>query len=429
MREFINMKNTPQLIILILSIAILSKSIKIDQVTKEDEYFTLGLQNKHLVVGFYNSTEEFSEGLIDHIFEAFLDDPVFQENKFKFVKASYQDMATIIRHYQVEGHVGLFYYVENQLQEFREIGKLANEFSEGKITRNMFLEKSHGYLVTKHARIGRVLTDLDDFNNELENFKIIGVYFGAESSKNEEKYNNLAHKNIHFHFFKIKNQQLAKTIYLQTAKERYDGNEYFAIIRHKSLLTQFDPKEFVAISSDFSKERLQIFLKYESKAKLRDDKEGGDVVMDVYHKESKLILHTYTPSTPHSDIEAFEEAVQRLPKAMFYVSVNTHAQWIGHYHQIFYLAEFKTDEIEDKNLSTEEKLKKENEKKLQADKIYFIYSSKGVVKISEIETDFDADSIEDAIRLIYNNNISVFSKPEKEQFENLMTLAQFNDEL
>ena len=193
------MKNTPQLIILILSIAILSKSIKIDQVTKEDEYFTLGLQNKHLVVGFYNSTEEFSEGLIDHIFEAFLDDPVFQENKFKFVKASYQDMATIIRHYQVEGHVGLFYYVENQLQEFREIGKLANEFSEGKITRNMFLEKSHGYLVTKHARIGRVLTDLDDFNNELENFKIIGVYFGAESSKNEEKYNNLAHKNIHFH--------------------------------------------------------------------------------------------------------------------------------------------------------------------------------------------------------------------------------------
>ena len=398
-----------QIYLLITFVTVLiSVKTEIETVTTETEFFGKGLSNKHVVVGFFNSEgHSKSEELIDYLFETLNSDSFFKERLFKFVKADYKHFKRIVDHYKVEGHVGLFYYIENQLQEFREMGSIADDFLAGKIDKKDFLKKAHEFLMEKHTRIGKQIDTIEDFNHHLEKHKIIGVYFGSESTKNENEFDKLAQRHIHFHFFKIKNSDLAKTVYQKVAKEKYDGSEILGIIRHRETLDMFDNKEFVGIDMGFKYERLKVFLMYEGKKKMRDESQGAEVFMDVFHKHAKLILYVHNPSTTDSQKEAFEEAVERLPKGVFYASVNSHDRWIGNYLQIFHMSETKMED----------------------NSIYFIHGLKGKFYISKIETEINSQSIEESVRYIVKKNYDYFSKEERQQFEEVYTVYNVEEGL
>ena len=105
--------------------------------------------------------------------------------------------------------------------------------------------------------------------------------------------------------------------------------------------------------------------------------------------------------------EAFDEAVERLPKGAFYASVNIHHQWIGNYLQIFHMTEEKMEE----------------------NSLYFIYGLKGKFWITKIETEMNSQSIEESVRHTVKKNYDFFQKHEREQFEEIYTAYNLEEDL
>ena len=385
-----------RLTILLATISWTLHFASIKQITKENDFFSAGLENTHFVAGFYNNLDNpKAEEIVSDLLSAFSNDPDFQTSKFIFGKVAFKDLSRIITHYNVEGNCGLFYYIENQLQEFREFGMLAGDYMQGKLSKNDFYSKTHEFLTERYERIAKEIKTVDEFNAALNKHKIIGLYLAGSSPENEDTFDHLAHKNIDFDFFKIKKLELAKQVYSLTTKSEYDGKELITIVRHKQTLTEFDSKTVVSIEANRPYERLRVFFNFERHPKLRTEVDGANIFMSSFHRGEKLVLKTYTTDTPHEQLEVFEEAVQRLPKGMIYATVNTASNLVGNFLQIFQMAK----------------------EKMEDNRLYFIDSELHEFHILELDCEDEAESIVQAVWNIYRKKIGIFKGPEKEQFE------------
>ena len=382
--------------LLFLAISPIFPTQPITKITKENDFFSAGVENKHFVAGFYNSSDNpKAEEIVSNLLSDFSQDPQFQASKFLFAKVAFKDLDRIVTHYEIQGNCGLFYYIENQLQQFREFGMLANEYLQGTLSKNEFYSRTHDFLTQRHDRIAKEVRTIEEFNAVLNEHKIIGVYLAGSSPEFGSSFEHLAHKHIDFDFFKIMNLELARQVFLQTTKGQYKGNELISIIRHKEVLTEFDSKEFVGIDASKSYERLRVFFNFERYPKLRTEADGANVFMSIFHKLEKLIMKTYTPDTPHEQMEAFEEAVQRLPKGLIYATVNTGSPAVGNFLQIFAMAK----------------------EKMQDNRMYFVDSEKHEFHIHELVCEDDAESIVQEVWNIYRKKSDLFKGPEREQFE------------
>lgn len=380
----------------------------VEDIDNEKDFFVAGQESKHLVVGFYDSqSRPESKELIKKMLDTFSRDPEFANHNYRFAAIDFKSLDRIVKHYNVEGSAGLFYYIENQLQQFREFGQIVNSHLDGRLTREEVYGQARKFLVDKHVRISKRLKSVEDFNAALAANKIMGLYLGSESSSGHQNYRRLAYNHISFHFFEIADKALAQMVYRQVTKADWNGRDVFLIVRHKSVLTDFDPKEAVELDASKTYDYFRTFLVLERNEKLRNDNHGGDIFMDVFHRKVKLVLHTYNSQTPHSEIQAFEEAVQRMPKGMFYANVDTNAQWVGHFLQMFQMSKMK----------------------MEADKLYFMHAAGHEFHIQEFVSDMDEASIYDAIWGVYRKNKDLFNSEEKAIMEGDDSLSGVQDEL
>lgn len=396
------------LLLLVLSLAAsASGKGNVRDITTEEAFFREGHDNKHVVIAFYDFPEQpETKKLVTEMMETFSEDPEFSEHGYRFATVSYKNLERIIKHYEVKGAAGLFYYIENQLQQFKEFGTMVEDHLKGKKSKNEVLGAAHGFLVGKHERISRTLKSYEDYATQLEEHKIMGVYLGKKDSKGHQTYRHTAYNHVTFTFFEVFDTKLAETIHKETMKTAWDNRDAFLIVRHKSILTDFDPKEGVKLDASLSYDYFRTFLVLERHSKLRNDEHGGDIFMDVFHRKVKLVLHTYDPNTPHAEVQAFEEAVQRLPKGMFYANVSTHAKWVGHFLQMFSMSDMK----------------------MEPNKLYFMWASGHTFHIQEFTSEMDESSIYDAVWGVYRKNKSVFNPEEKALMEGDFSGASRSDE-
>jgi hypothetical protein len=377
-------------LLLALSIAVCTP--KVLEVKTEEEFFNEGHSNKHVVVVFYDFPDKpESKKVISEMLEVFDEDPQFKGHDYRFVMAKQATFERIVKHYNVEGAAGLFYYIENQLQQNRDFGALVEDYLKGKKTKNDVFAAAHSFVIGKHERISKHLKSIDEFDQQLTEHQVMGVYLGKKDSKGHQSFRHLAYNHVTFTFFEVFDTKLAEAIHKQMMKATWDQRDVFLIVRHKSNLTDFDPKEGVKLDAALPYEYFRTFLALERYPKLRNDEHGGDIFMDVFHRHVKLVLHTYDPNTPHSEVQAFEEAVARLPKGMFYANVNTHATWVGHFLQMFAMSD----------------------RKMEANKLYFMHASGHTFHIQEFVSEMDEASIYDAVWGVYRKNQDVFNKEER----------------
>lgn len=383
-------------------------AVKIEDIDNEKDFFIAGQEAKHFVVGFYDSQDRpETKDLIKKMLDTFSKDPEFVKHEYHFAAIDFKDLDRIVKHYNVEGNAGLFYYIENQLQQFREFGQMVSSHLNGRLTKEEVYGQARKFLVDKHVRISKRLKTVEEFNQELSANKIIGLYLGKESSSGHQNYRRLAYNHISFHFYEIADDSLAQKVYRQVAKADWNGRDVFLIVRHKSVLTDFDPKEAVELDASKTYDYFRTFLVLERYDKLRNDNHGGDIFMDVFHRRVKLVLHTYNSQTPHNEIQAFEEAVQRLPKGMFYANVDTNAQWVGHFLQMFQMSKLK----------------------MEANKLYFMHAAGHEFHIQEFVSDMDEASIYDSIWGVYRKNKDLFNREEQAIMEGDDVLASAQGEL
>ena len=122
----------------------------------------------------------------------------------------------------------------------------------------------------------------------LHEHNIIGLFVG-ERNKQFKTFFQLARNNIDFNFYHSFNKDILKDLEIKFNKKISLNS--FSIIRHDTLLDDFDNSQIIVFDKINELNELKKFFEFERHPKLRDSTFYSETLQDILWKDHKVLLY------------------------------------------------------------------------------------------------------------------------------------------
>ena len=322
---------------LMIAVVVVASATGYLQPHTQDEFFQATFENKQFACAFYDAKRnQFGKKLIERLLNDLLVNEVIKEKEVQLAQTDLSEITMLREHYDIAGSFAFFFYINNQLQRFEEFAELAEDFLSQKLLYADLQEETLKFIRGRLNRVNAPLRTVEEFQSVLSTHHIIAVYLGKTSGFFFDQFHDFAAKHLSFNFFHAANNFVADQIYFgATGLPRPQEQDFFTIIRDKSLLDDIDTKPLVSIDAHRLLEDYTAFFEYERFPKLRDVSHGNDIFFRLYNANQKLVVYVYNNQTSLEDLNQFKKAVFLLPRLFMFAHVNSQDPQFGSFMQMF----------------------------------------------------------------------------------------------
>lgn len=240
--------------------------------------------------------------------------------------------------YKLGGTNKVCFFIRNQMKSldgFHE--QLIEESKSGGSIGNL-VESIEKFMSNHIKGISTEISDLEHFNELLNEKKTLGIYIG-EKNDHFEKYMHVARKNLDFTSVHTHEKELARTILEQLNAGDVSSEDFFGIARSAETLTVLDPDALV-VFRNFEEKQLTEFLEHERYPKLRDTSFANMNTHKMFFKNQAVVLYVMGPEKEEAaNYQIFREVVALMPRNMIYAVMDQDSKESASYTQMFVIGE------------------------------------------------------------------------------------------
>ena len=237
------------------------------------------------------------------------------------------------KHYKLEGKSAAKLFIRNQMINYENFDSYISNIQISDKKANELSMRLLEFVDLHLKNISVEIRDIDHFWEVLNSNKIIGYYCGNQDA-NFNQYYNVASKNIDFYFTHSFDTNLCESIFREIGQINSHKPPFFAIIRSKEALNEFDNNPIV-VFTDFSEKALSEFIEFERFDKLRDPADIKNIIKRMFNKAQPLLLYVKDNSQTEKNFKNYMEAVKVLPKNFIYSYTDVNS---GEFLQLFVMA-------------------------------------------------------------------------------------------
>lgn len=342
------------------------------------EYYKKKNEKIISVIIFTNFQEKENVDLFEKKIKKLQEKKIIQEKNIGLYIIDYHKDDFFKDHFDLENGNYLNLFIHNKKFDLFEFDEIFHS-DEILVKINEFIEERVNSVIP-------VLETMSDFERVLGDKKIVGVYLGEKNNDFNNIYNLALEFFLEFDFFFSEERKLKKKIFERYNKKIQKKN-LFVIIRHKSLLTNFDSEPLIFFSS-FEKKKLKDFLIYEKSSKLQNCKKTS-YMHDLIHLNKKIIFYYEKNPLEKKKEKIFEKFLLQMPKK-------------------FIFTKCKKNDLFSKN-SFLAPTKNDLKKSLQ-----IVYYQNGKIHYKYMNRDFNVENINSFVFNFYVNNRNLFDVGIKE---------------
>jgi hypothetical protein len=299
-----------------------------------DEYFGPLHRSHHALRGFYDpdSKPNTSEVLI-RLFDDLAKNEFLIENQFNLGLVNLAKVPFFKRHYDIINQSHFLYFIKNQMQGLENFNELTIEAAENPESYDKLLASVLEFIHAKYSRVSVELTSIEQFEQVLKRYKVIGVFFASEE-RELNVYKSFAATHVDFNFYYVKDQQLAHSIFFSRSTDERPSGSFFAIFRSAEALDQFDDKPVVFTVSVANEKMLEAFFRPQRNSKMIKESDADSIPFRIYSLGERLVLYAWDGHN-RSGLDLFENTVRILPKHFIFSSISTESDYLGAFIQYF----------------------------------------------------------------------------------------------
>jgi hypothetical protein len=394
--------------LLLVAIAVQCQ-LQVLDLANTDEYFSPLFKSHHALRGFYDpETKPNTSEVLIRLFDDLAKDEFLIENQFNLGLVNLAKVPFFKRHYDIINQSHFLYFIKNQMQVLDNFNELIIEAVENSESYEKLLASVLEFIHAKYNRVCVELTSVEQFEQVLKRYKVIGVFFGSDDSE-LDVYKSFSATHVDFNFYYVKDHQLAHSIFFSRSTEERPSSSFFAIFRSAEALDQFDDKPVVFTVNVANEKTLEAFFRPQRSPKMIKESDADSIPFRIYSLGERLVLYAWD-GLNRSGLDLFENTVRILPKHFIFSSISTESDYLGAFIQYFLVSHSS----------------------ITPNSVYIIYlGANGALEIKTMNGDLTQQNIVSFVYNFYKNSPSDWevaaqnsvNSPSDGQVENAATIS------